>query len=249
MSTTEFIIVAIAVILGAIVKSVTGMGLPLVALPIISLFVGAETGIAVLAIPAITQNAGIVASNWHARRDARGLATFCGAGAIGVVLGTLSLGFVPEQVTVIALVISICMWLYQQIRHPEHRVEPEREGLLSPVIGFVAGIFQGGSGVSGPIVAAWHHSLRLTRDAFVFSIAIAFGLIGIAQTATLGLRGHLQGRLLASFAISAIVLASVPLGPPLRRRLSSRGFERAVLGLVAASCVSLSIDIVVGLIR
>ena len=38
MSILDLIIIGIAVCLGAIVKSVTGMGLPLIALPIISLF-------------------------------------------------------------------------------------------------------------------------------------------------------------------------------------------------------------------
>ena len=120
MSTLDLVVVGVAVILGALVKSVTGMGLPLIALPIISLFVSPEAGIAVLAIPAIVQNAGIVSTNWHARRDTRGLWLFCLAGGAGVVIGTLSLGAVPEQVTLIALDATIITWLYQRWRNPDH---------------------------------------------------------------------------------------------------------------------------------
>ena len=77
MSVLDLTIIGTAVCLGAIVKSVTGMGLPLIALPIISLLVSPETGIAILAIPSIVQNAGIVSTNWHARSETRGLTSFC----------------------------------------------------------------------------------------------------------------------------------------------------------------------------
>ena len=103
--------------------------------------------------------------------------------------------------------------------------------------------------MSGPVVAAWHQGLRLPRDAFVFSIATAFGLIGTTQTITLAVNGHLEGRVLVSLAISAVVLISVPIGPPLRRRLSGAAFDRAVIGLVLASCISLTVDIVISLAR
>lgn len=249
MSVLDLIIIGIAVCLGAVVKSVTGMGLPLIALPIISLFVSPETGIAILAIPSIVQNAGIVGTNWHARTETRGLTSFCLAGGIGVVIGTLSLGAVPEHITLIALNITIITWLYQRLRNPDHNIPKTKERLLSPAAGIVAGIFQGGSGVSGPVVAAWHQGLRLPRDAFVFSIATAFGLIGTTQTITLAVNGHLEGRVLVSLAISAIVLISVPIGPPLRRRLSGAAFDRAVIGLVLASCISLTVDIVISLAR
>jgi len=249
MSSIDLLVIGVAVVAGALVKSVTGMGLPLIALPIISLFVTPETGIAVLAIPAIVQNVGIVSTNWHARHDTRGLTSFCLAGGVGVIIGTLSLGAVPEQVTLIALNATVIAWLYQRLRNPDHRVPERNERTMSPVSGIVAGVFQGGSGVSGPVVAAWHQALRLPRDAFVFSIATAFGLIGVVQTATLAAKGHLEGRLLVSLLISAVVLASVPLGPPLRRRLSGAAFDQAVLTLVIASCISLSIDIIVSFVR
>ena len=56
MSILDLIIIGIAVCLGAIVKSVTGMGLPLIALPILSLFVSPETGIGILGIPSIVEH-------------------------------------------------------------------------------------------------------------------------------------------------------------------------------------------------
>lgn len=244
MAPWEILVVGVAVLVGAIVKSVTGMGLPIIALPIISLFVGAETGIAVLAIPAVAQNIGIVIRHRDARRGTRGLLSFCIAGSLGAVLGTLSIGVVPEDVTLGALVIVIVVWLLQTLRKPELQVDPGRVGLLAPVAGLVAGTFQGGAGVSGPVVAAWHLALRIDRDAFVFSIATAFGLIGVVQTATLAQQGLLDGRLVLSGVLTLLVVATVPLGGMLRARLSGPTFHRMVIALVSVSCSGLIIEII-----
>lgn len=244
MQVWEIAVVGIAVLVGSIVKSVTGMGLPIIALPIISAFVGPETGIAVLAIPAVVQNIGIVVRHREARRRTRGLASFCLAGSVGVVLGTLTIGAVPEDVTLGALALIIAVWLAQRVRNPGLEVGPSRVGTLSPVAGFVAGAFQGGSGVSGPVVAAWHLAIRIDREAFVFSIATAFGLIGVVQTATLAQQGLLDGRLTVSALLAVVVLATVPLGGWLRARLSGPTFERMVIALVSVSCTGLVIEII-----
>ena len=244
MQVWEIAVIGIAVLIGSIVKSVTGMGLPIIALPIISAFVGPETGIAVLAIPAVAQNIGIVVRHRDARSGTRGLAVFCFTGSIGAIIGTFTIGVVPEDVTLGALVLVIAVWLIQRLRSPDLSVDPNRIGVLGPTAGFVAGAFQGGVGVSGPVVAAWHLALRIDREAFVFSIATAFGLIGVVQTATLAQRGLLDGRLTVSAILTVIVVATVPLGGVLRARLSGPTFDRMVITLVSVSCCSLIIEII-----
>jgi uncharacterized membrane protein YfcA len=240
----EVVVIGVAVLIGSIVKSVTGMGLPIIALPIISAFVGPETGIAVLAIPAVAQNIGIVVRHRDARRGTRGLLVFCLTGSFGAVIGTLTLGVVPEDVTLGALALIIAVWLVQRLRHPDLTVDPARVGVYGPMAGLLAGAFQGGAGVSGPVVAAWHLALRIDREAFVFSIATAFGLIGIVQTATLAQQGLLDGRLGVSALLTAMVVATVPLGGWMRSRLSGPTFDRMVVALVSVSCAGLLIEII-----
>ncbi len=57
MSGTELAIVLVAVVIGAIAKAVTGMGLPLIAIPIASLFVDVNDAIVVIAFPNVLANA------------------------------------------------------------------------------------------------------------------------------------------------------------------------------------------------
>jgi uncharacterized membrane protein YfcA len=55
MNGTDLAVVAVAVLVGAMVKSITGMGLPLVAIPIMTMFMPTETAVAVLAMPNVAQ--------------------------------------------------------------------------------------------------------------------------------------------------------------------------------------------------
>ncbi len=243
MTATEIAVIIAAVLVGSLVKSVTGMGFPIIAVPIMSLYTGPATAIAVIAIPNAAQNLGIAWSHRHARAETEGLLVFCGVGVLGAVAGALTLGVVPEDLTSAVLVVAITAWVLQTLRRPDLVVRPERRSLANPLAGALAGIFQGAAGISGPVVAAWHHGLRLSREAFILSIATAFLLTGTAQIAVLGARGELSGRLGVSAVLTIIVLGTIPIGSRLRDRLSGPAFERLVLVMVAASGLGLLVDI------
>ncbi len=243
MTATEIAVIIAAVLVGSLVKSVTGMGFPIIAAPIMSLYTGPATAIAVIAIPNAAQNLGIAWSHRHAHAETEGLSVFCGVGVLGAVAGALTLGVVPEDLTSAVLVVAIAAWVLQTLRRPDLVVRPEQRSLANPLAGALAGVFQGAAGISGPIVAAWHHGLRLSREAFILSIATAFLLTGTAQIAVLGARGELSGRLGVSAVLTIIVLGTIPIGSRLRDRLSGPAFERLVLVMVAASGLGLLVDI------
>jgi uncharacterized membrane protein YfcA len=246
VTTAQIIAIVIAVIIGAVVKSVTGMGLPLIAVPIITVFAGAETAIATLAIPNTAQNLVLVIRHRGFRRDSVGLGRFAVAGIVGAVVGTLLLGTVPESVITVLLILVVSAYLISVTVTAEFGLTRTTAQRWSPLTGLVAGVFQGASGISGPLVASWFHAVRLPRGPFVFSIAMVFLLSGVAQALVLGRTGLLDGRVLVSVALTIIVLATIPLGPVLSAKLGSRGFERAVLLLLAASVVALVVELAIG---
>ena len=60
MNGSEYLIVAVAVTAGAAVKGMTGLGLPLIAVPVITIFVGIEEAVLVMAFPTALSNAALV---------------------------------------------------------------------------------------------------------------------------------------------------------------------------------------------
>jgi uncharacterized protein len=244
VSGTEVAVVIAAVLFGATVKSITGMGLPLIAIPIISLVTSPATAIAVLALPNAAQNMVLLVRHLDQRRGSVGLVSLLVAGVVGAVIGTITLGVVPDTVTLSALFLVVALYLISALRMPDLRVPATTARRWAPAVGFVAGLFQGGVGISGPIVGTWHHALRLSRDAFVFSVTVVFAVTGLTQFIVLLATGKLSGRFTVSLLLAVVVVATIPFGARLRNRLSGTSFDRLVLGLLVLSLIAIGADLV-----
>lgn len=244
MSGAQIAIILAAVFTGALIKSVTGMGLPLVALPVIALATSVETAVAVLAIPNTAHNLALAVRHRDHRHETRHLGRFCAAGIVGAAIGTWSLGVVPDGVLMTALLVIVAGYLVNRTRDPSMIIGDAAGRRWSAPIGGLAGLFQGATGISGPIVGIWHHGLRLNRNAFVLSISWVFLITGATQTVLLAIRGSLGGRIGVSLALLVIVILTIPFGEQLRVGLSGRTFDRLVIGLISLSCLSVAVDLI-----
>ena len=242
MSGAELGIVLVAVVIGSIAKAITGMGLPLIAIPIASLFVEVDTAIVVIAFPNVLANLVLATRERTSYHETRDLPVLAAAGVVGAILGTLLLVSIPETPLVVAVIVAIVGYIVVFFAHPDLRTTPARSKQLAPVVGGVAGLFQGGVGISGPIVGSWIHSYRLPRSAHILSVTSLFFITGFAQLAVLVASGELSGRAAATLLACIPVFASIPIGTRLRNSVSVRGFDLAVVGMLAVSAVALAVQ-------
>ncbi|MGI9645444.1 MAG: TSUP family transporter, partial [Ilumatobacteraceae bacterium] len=233
MSGTELLIVLAAVVVGTVVKSVTGMGLPIIAIPVASIFVDLTDAVVVLSVPSALSNLVLAAQARSSRHDARDLPVLAGFGIAGAVVGTLLLVNVPEEPLIVALIVVIVGYVATFFLRPDLRTSPARSRRWSPVVGATAGTFQGAIGISGPLIGSWIHSYRLPRDAHIFSVTSLFLIIGFGQLVVLAATGEFGGRVTATVLACIPVLAAIPIGTRLRSRVSRRAFDLAVVGLLA----------------
>ena len=242
MSGTELAIVLVAVVIGAIAKAVTGMGLPLIVIPIASLFIDVNDAVVVIALPNVLANAYLASRERTSYDDTRDLPRLAIAGVIGAIAGTLLLVNIPERPLVIAVIVAIAGYVVLFFAHPDLRVGPERSRRLAPAVGGVAGMFQGAVGISGPIVGSWIHSYRLPRGAHIFSVTSLFFITGLAQLIVLIASGELSGRVVATLLACLPVLAAIPIGTRLRNSVSVRGFDLAIVGMLVVSALALTLQ-------
>ena len=242
MTGAELGIVLVAVVIGSIAKAITGMGLPLIAIPIASLFVDVDTAIVVIAFPNVLANFVLAARERSSYAETRDLPVLATAGVIGAILGTLLLVSVPETPLVVAVIVAIVGYIVLFFAHPDLRTTPARSKRLAPFVGGVAGLFQGGVGISGPIVGSWIHSYRLPRSAHILSVTSLFFITGFAQLTVLVASGELSGRVAATLLACIPVFASIPIGTRLRNSVSVRCFDLAVVGMRAVSALALTIQ-------
>ncbi|MGB3737021.1 MAG: sulfite exporter TauE/SafE family protein [Ilumatobacter sp.] len=244
MSGTELAIVLVAVIVGSVVKAVTGMGLPIIAIPIAALFVDLDDAVVTLALPNVLAN-GVLAFRERTHvGETRDLPALAIAGVVGAAIGAIAFVSLPETPLVVILIVAILGYVIAFFTKPDLQTGPERSRRLAPAVGGVAGAFQGAIGISGPIVGSWIHSYRLHRGAHILSVTSLFLVTGITQLTVFVASGELAGRVGASLLACIPVLASIPVGTWLRDRVSTRGFDLAVVAMLIASVGALAVKIV-----
>jgi uncharacterized membrane protein YfcA len=237
---TQLAIVLTAVVIGSLVKAVTGMGLPLIVVPIASLFVDVNDAVVVIALPNVLANVVLGSRERHSIAETRDLPALATAGIVGAVGGTLLFVNLPETPLVIALIIAICGYVMLFFVHPELRMAPRQSKRWAPIVGVVGGTFQGAIGISGPVFGSWIHSYRLPRSAHILSVTFLFFITGLTQLAILVTNGELSGRLTATLLACIPVLGSIPIGTRLRDRVSTRGFDLAIVAMLCLSVIALA---------
>ncbi len=240
MSTGDLILIVVASLAGSFVKSVTGMGYPLLAVPFLSMFIGVQDAVTIVAFPNAVVNLLLNVDSRAARHDTRDLPVLAITMTIGAVAGTLLLVHVPEDPLMLALAATIVVFVIQYFREPNRTIAPATSRRWSAPVGVVAGVMQGATGVSGPIVAMWLHGYRLAKDSYVFSVTLLFFVGGASQFVVLALAGEFdQDRIVASLAAFIAALSMIPIGTRLRGKLAGHVFERLIITLLIVSAFSL----------
>jgi len=240
VTTTQLVVIVLASFAGALVKGVTGLGYPVLAVPLIALVTGIEDAVVVVAIPNLLANVVLCWEARDARSESRDLGRLVGFGIVGAVIGTIALVHLPEQPLLLALAFTVGVFVVQMIRRPDLGLDAGTATRWSPVAGLFTGLMQGAVGVSGPIVATWLHGYRLAIQAYVFSVTMIFGVTGAVQLVVLTLQGQMhRDRLVGAVLAGVGVAIALPLGLRLRRRLAGPTFEKVVLVVLLISAVSL----------
>ncbi|MEO1055469.1 MAG: sulfite exporter TauE/SafE family protein, partial [Actinomycetota bacterium] len=118
MSGTELAIILAAVVVGSTVKAITGMGLPIIAIPVAALFTDFDDAVVVLAIPTALANVVLATRERHHVNETRDLGRLMLFGIAGAIVGTIAFVSLPEEPLVIALVVVIALYVGAFFVHP-----------------------------------------------------------------------------------------------------------------------------------
>ena len=129
---------------------------------------------------------------------------------------------------------------------PDATVTPHARRWLSPTIGLGGGLSQGAVGISLPWIGPYLHILRLSPNAFTYQVCVFFLVPTIVQTTTLAALGEFDGRRVGlSILASGVFLTTLPIGGRLRRSMTAKGFETAVLVMLAVAAAVLTTQAVI----
>jgi uncharacterized membrane protein YfcA len=230
--------------IGSLAKGITGVGLPILAVPVLASFTSVEEAVVLMVLPSVAANGWLIVTHrrWSVLRDHVG---FLFAGLIGGALGTWLLANLGDRNLKLILAIWLGVYLLQYFfARPFERYFGGHGG-LGPVLGLAAGTIQGASGISAPIVAPYFHANGLVRERYAFATASAFLLFSISQIAAMG-GMHLwtTERLIIGMTVMIPTLLFTHLGIRLSHRMSDKTFHRILLTLFIAMELKLLLDIV-----
>ncbi|MGH2827360.1 MAG: sulfite exporter TauE/SafE family protein [Actinomycetota bacterium] len=238
-------IILLAMAAGGVVKGATGMGLPQVAIPVMATFLGVEAAVVIMAIPGIVTNTWMLWNHRSSYKQTRDLPTLLVLGAVGTIAGSLALDSLNEDVLSFILAAMIGLYVVVFFSHPNLRLTPGFTRIASPPVGVAAGLLQGSTGMSGPLISTYLHSYRMERAVFVVALTTIFQFFAVVQAATLlGVGLYTTERFVLSILSVFAAMASLPLGERLGARWSRRTFEITVIVILVASATKLIYDAV-----
>lgn len=240
MTIEQIAVALLAVVVGALLKSISGIGMPIVTIPAVAAVADIETAVAITAVPNVVLNGALAWRERAGMAGSRDLVVLGAAGFVGAIIGTAVLVSVREDALIALLVVIVVIYAVTFFAKPDLRIEPGRATKLAPAIGLVSGGLQGAIGISAPVLVSWIHSYRLDRQAQIFSVTALFAAAGLAQLPALVASGQMTGNWTVAVLACAPALATIPVGARLRDQLSSIAFDRFVVLTLVASVIGLA---------
>lgn len=224
---------ALTFVVGGVVKGVLGVGLPLLAVPLLSLLMAPTHAMGLLVMPVLLSNAWQAFEGGQLRYAARRFAPLMLAQLVATLLAnhwSAQLSVKGMQVVIAFTVISAVLLM---VLKPNLEIHPHQEGWVGPLIGAIAGAMGGASSLTGPILIMYLMALRLPRDAFVGSISIIYLLGAIPMYVAMLAWDRIAWLDVAwSCAGLAPMYLGLRWGAAIRHRMSERWFRRVLLSFL-----------------
>jgi len=212
------------------VKGTLGIGLPLVAVPLLATVLDLPTAVALMLVPVLTSN------TIQALQGTKKVATLVRFWPLLVTLipstivAAQFLSSVDLRTGSLVLGVIVVLFSLSQLVRIPFAISQRGERFLNPAIGLVAGFLGGLSNLFGPPLIMYLVALKLEKDDFVTTIGLLFIVASSTLYATLASVGVLTfDNALASLAAALPVMAGVFIGTRLRNRIHQKSFERVLM--------------------
>lgn len=213
-------------VLAGLVKGVIGLGLPTIAVGLLSLFVTPAQAASWMLVPSLLTNVWQVAAGPNLWSLTRRLATMLAGIAVGTVLGSGIITGTSAGLASMALGVVLMLYAGLGLSPLRPRVPAGAEPWLSPVVGLATGIVSAGTGIFVMPSVPYLQALGLEKDDLVQALGITF----LVATVALGIGLFREGVLVGGTAMMSVwmlapALLGMWLGQAIRSRISPATFR------------------------
>lgn len=229
-------------------KGVAGIGLPLVAIPVLTFAMDVRDATPMIVGPAIVTNVFQIIETRRARLKYIEIAPIM----VGLIVGTFCGAFIAVSIDPNMMVgilgFVILAFVAFSFSGFMPSIPQNGRGTMGLAAGTGTGLIGGMTGVFGPVLAIYTLALKMPKDAFVW----AMGVLLLLASTGLGISYASLGAfplwvLIASFGAMLPSYAGIVAGTRLRKIVSERLFRNVVLcilGIIALKHVASSFGII-----
>lgn len=230
---TEIIFLSLAVsVLGfaGLVKGMVGVGFPVVAMSILTVFMEPIVAVGLVSIPVLVTN------GWQAFQAQNYAAVFSRFWAliITLVVGTWIGGLAVAQVNTNVLLGAIgavaMLFSLFSVLSPNFNISSGQEKFFGPLTGAVAGVMGGLTTVHGPPVMMYLLALNLKKDEFVGTVGMIWLCGSVPMVIAYMYKGVL-GPTEIAWSLLAIIPSCIGLyfGTLLRGKINQKAFKNLII--------------------
>lgn len=224
-----FLAIGATFFVAGLVKGVTGMGLPTVAMALLGALISPLAAAGLLLVPSAVTNVWQALSGPGLLPLLRRLWPMLLAILAGTILGAGGLASGEAWVTTL-LGLALILYAGYTLVARQWRVPPRLEPVLGPLAGAVTGVIAGATGVFVIPAVPYLQALGLSKEGLVQALGLSFTLSTLALALGLGTQGALATDQLGFSALAVLpALLGMEAGRRMRDRISPAVFRRGFL--------------------
>lgn len=233
-----------AISLGALIKGMIGLGLPLFAVPAIATITSVEEAVVLMIIPGLGSNIWLVVNHRRYSHLLREHLPFLIGGFAGGVVGTFLLVIIDDRWLKLILAAWLALYLIQFFLGDLLGSLFRARGKLAALVGLTGGAIQGATGVSSHIVAPYFHGSKIKPEAYAFLVASTFLIFSFAQLGTaVGTELFTSERIILGTIALLPTLLFTRLGIALAGKISKTLFSRLLIATFLIMEIKLLSDV------
>ncbi|MDY0976003.1 sulfite exporter TauE/SafE family protein [Massilia sp. CFBP9012] len=235
MNESTFLLASLAATFPAagLVKGVTGMGLPTVAMGLLGMAMTPAAAAALLVLPSFVTNVLQMTAGPGVLRLVTRLWPMLLGTVVGTAGGVVLLARVDPQTASLALGLTLILYAGYALAAPSLVLPRRHEVWLGPVVGVATGLVTGATGVFVVPAVPYLQALRLDKDELVQALGLSFTVSTVALAIGLATHGAFAFEQLGLSALAiAPALLGMWLGQAIRARISAKRFRQCFLAFL-----------------
>jgi hypothetical protein len=223
-------------------KGALGIGMPLIAMPVMALFMTVPQALTVLTIPILVTNLWQALQGGHFKALFQRFWPLATMLAVGIGLGTQALVLFDQKIIYLVMGLVVLVQPLMRMLKPDFTFSQKAQKVIGPAFAGGSGIIGGMTGFFGPLLLVYLATLGLNKDHFTAAVAMMFVVGGLSLSLFLAQLGFMKGpELTVSMATLLPALGGIYAGQLIRSRINQKQFEKGLAFFLLLLGISLLI--------